>query len=297
MNHRTRALLAAFAATAIYGINYTLAKDVMPHYIQPFGFILLRVMGATALFWLIGLGVPKEKIAPSDGWRLLGCSFFGMALNMLTFFKGLNLTTPISSSIIMTVTPILVLVLSALWIREKITARIVWGILTGLVGALMLILYGAETHQNAVDITLGNALTFINALSYSFYFIMVKPLTAKYHPVTLMKWLFLISIFLNLPFSLSEFNAVSWGSLPGDAVAKILYVVVGTTFLAYLCNIYALKYLKASTVGVFIYLQPFIAALFAVATGSDALSIVKIAAALLTFLGVYWVTRRPKTER
>ncbi len=295
MDKRSLALLAAFGATAIYALNYTFAKDVMPTYIKPFGFILLRVIGATVLFWMISFTGPKEKIARGDWWRLIACSFFGMVANMLMFFKGLSLTTPINSSVIMTTTPILVLVLSAILIKEKITWLKISGIGIGIVGALTLILYGAEIHQDAANIKLGNLLTFFNATAYSIYLIMVKPLTKKYHAFTLMKWLFLISIFINLPFTISEFSEVEWLHLPLHAILKFAFVVVATTFFAYLFNIYALRQLKASTLSVFIYLQPLLATSFAITMGSDRLNLIKVVAALLVFLGVFLVTRRTKT--
>lgn len=292
MNKRTLALLAAFAATAIYGINHTIAKDVMPDYIKPYGFILLRVTVAALLFWLIGLGIRKEKIAVKDWWQILACSFFGMVLNMLSFFKGLSLTTPINSSVIMTITPILVLILSALWIKEKITLIKTTGIAIGIAGALLLILYGAGTHGNATNVMLGNSLVLVNATAYGIYLIMVKPLAAKYHPFTLLKWMFLISIFMNLPFTISEFGQINWGTLPHHIVLKIVFVVVGTTFLTYAFNTYALKQLKASTLSVFIYLQPLVATIYAMAVGSDSLNIIKVTAAFLVFLGVYLVTKK-----
>lgn len=295
MDKRTLAVMAALGATAIYGVNHTIAKEVMPHYIQPYGFILLRVMGATVLFWGIGLSGPKEKIAPGDWGRIIACSFFGMVLNMLSFFKGLSLTTPINSSVLMTITPILVLILSALLIKEKISRLKAAGVVVGLVGAVTLVLYGAESHQDAANIALGNGLIFLNATAYGIYLIMVKPLTGKYHPFTLLKWLFLISIFFNLPFSLSEFNEIAWRTFPIPIVLKVIFVVIGTTFFTYLFNIYALKQLKASTLSVFMYLQPLIATAYAISVGSDRLSAVKIIAALLVFLGVYWVTKRHKT--
>lgn len=292
MNKRTLALLAAFAATAIYGINHTIAKDVMPDYIKPYGFILLRVTVAALLFWLVGLGIRKEKIAVRDWWQILSCSFFGMVLNMLSFFKGLSLTTPINSSVIMTITPILVLILSALWIKEKITLTKTAGIVIGIAGALLLILYGAGVHQNAANVMLGNSLVLVNATAYGIYLIMVKPLAAKYHPFTLLKWMFLISIFMNLPFTLSEFGQIDWGTLPSHIILKIVFVVVGTTFLTYTFNTYALKQLKASTLSVFIYLQPLVATIYAMVAGSDSLDIIKVTAAFLVFSGVYLVTKK-----
>lgn len=292
MNSRTLAILAAFGASAIYGMNHTIAKGLMPVYIKPYGLILLRVTGAAILFWIMSIWGPKEKIAPGDRLRLLTCAIFGMVINMLMFFKGLSLSTPINSSVIVTLSPIIVFILSALLIGEKITLRRSGGILMGFTGALMLVLYGQEIRQDAPNIPLGNSLFLINATSYAIYLVLVKPLTAKYHAITLMKWLFLIAIFINLPITLGEFREVQWTTLPFEAIWKMAFVVIGTTFMTYLLNIYALKILRASTIGAFIYLQPIIAIGFALIAGADHLSPVKILATALVFSGVYLVSQK-----
>lgn len=292
MNKRTLALLAAFGASAIYGLNHTIAKGLMPTYIQPYGFILLRVSGAAILFWLISFWAPKERIDKKDWFRILSCAIFGMVINMLMFFKGLSLSTPINSSVLITISPIIIFGLSVLILKEKITLLKILGVLLGFVGALSLILFTEETGHNAKNIPLGNALFLINATSYAIYLILVKPLTAKYHVITLMKWMFLIAIFINLPITWSEFREVEWHSLPFNAILKMVFVVVGTTFLTYLLNIFALKQLNASTIGVFMYLQPLLGILFAILVGSDSLNILKVFAAALVFLGVYLVTKR-----
>ncbi|WP_298542213.1 DMT family transporter [uncultured Aquimarina sp.] len=294
MDKRTVALLAAFGASLIYAINHTLAKGVMPTYIKPFGFILLRVIGAAALFWLASIWAPKQKIDRSDWLRIFGCAIFGMVINMLMFFKGLQLSTPINSSVMITISPILVFVLSAIFLSEKITWLRTIGILLGFSGALGLILFGAEVRQDAPNIPLGNILFIINAASYAIYLVLVKPLTAKYHSFTLMKWFFLIGVIINFPITISEFSEVQWTMLPYDVIWKMVFVVIGTTFFTYLLNVFALKTLKASTIGAFIYLQPLLAISFAMAMGADSLNLVKIISALLVFLGVYLVTKKPK---
>ncbi len=294
MDKRTAALLAAFGASLIYAINHTVAKGVMPTYIKPFGFILLRVVGATLLFWIASIWAPKQKIERSDWPRIIACTVFGMVINMLMFFKGLQLSTPINSSVMITISPILVFILSALLIKEKITFLRTLGILLGFSGALGLILFGAEIRQDAPNIPLGNTLFIINAASYALYLVLVKPLTAKYHSITLMKWFFLFGLVLNFPLTISEFNEVEWTALPLDVIWVMAFVVVGTTFFTYLLNVFALRTLKASTIGAFIYLQPLLAISFAIAMGADSLSIVKVGSALLVFLGVYLVTRTPK---
>jgi drug/metabolite transporter (DMT)-like permease len=291
-NSRLLAILAALLASAIYGVNHTIAKGLMPLYIEPFGFILLRVTGAAILFWLISFFAPREKISTSDWPRIFGCAVFGMVINMLFFFKGLSLSTPINSSVIITLSPIIVLILASILIKERITLLKSLGIIIGMAGALVLVLFSKGENFNAPNIPLGNILFIVNAFSYGLYLILVKPLTKKYHAITLMKWLFLIAVFINLPVTYTEFIAVEWGSLPFDAIWKMSFVVIGTTFMTYLLNIYALKQLSPSTISAFIYLQPLIAITFAIAVGADKLTLVKGLAAALVFIGVYMVTAK-----
>ena len=295
MKSRALALLAAFGATAIYGMNHTIAKVVMPHYIAPFGFIMLRVVGACILFWLVGFFIPKETIERKDFLRIAFTALFGMCINMLMFFKGLQLSTPINSGVIVTLTPIIILILSAFFLKEKLTQFKFLGIVLGFIGALLLILYGNSTKViNAPDISLGNTMLLVNAVSFGAYLVMVKPLTKKYSTVTLMKWMFLLGVIYTFPFTITEFIEVSWKTLPFEAIWRIGFVVVGTTFLTYMFNVYALKTLPATTIGAFTYLQPIITIVYAVITGNDILDGVKILACLLVFLGVYLVSKKVK---
>jgi len=294
VNRRTLAILAAIGATTIYGLNHTIAKGVMPDYVRPFGFIMLRVIGGAILFWLISLFGPKEKIAKKDYPRLLLCAVLGMAFNMLAFFKGLALSTPINSAVLITISPIIVLLLSAILIKEKIGIRKITGILIGLAGALALILFGAETRSDAPNIPLGNLFILTNSVLYGSYLIAAKLLISKYHPFTFMKWLFTLGIFICLPFGYDELIQIQWENLPFEALWKIGFVVLGTTFCTYLFNIFALTQLKASTLSAFVYIQPLVGIGFAVLTGQDSLTTIKIGAACLVLLGVYLASRRAR---
>ncbi len=297
MNNRLFALLAALGATTIYGLNHTIAKVVMPDYIGAFGFIMLRVVGASALFWFFSLWTPREKIDRADYLRLFFAALLGMCINMLMFFKGLELSTPINSGVIVTLTPIIVLILSVIFLNERLGTRKILGIAIGFSGALLLILYGAQEVADAPNITLGNILFLINATSYGAYLILVKPLTQKYHTITLMKWMFLLGIFLTFPVTYGNFSQVQWDQLPFDVIWRMVFVVVGTTFLTYLLNVYALKTLPASVVGAFIYLQPLITIVYAVFTEHDRLDNVKAVACLLVLFGVYLVTKKERSKK
>ena len=290
MNKRNLALIAAFLATSIYGINHTIAKEVMPIYIGSSGFIMLRLLGATSIFWLIGLFAPKEKIERGDFLKIIFASILGMCINMLAFFRGLELSTPINSGVIITLSPVLVLILSYFFLKEKITIKKILGILIGFSGAVFLILNSSKTGINAPNIPLGNSFFLLNASAYAGYLIIVKPLTRKYNIFTLMKWLFLIGLILSAPITFNQFIEVKWTELPWFAIWRMGYVVIGTTFLTYLFNIYALKKLSPTTVGSFIYLQPIITILFALITANDTLDTTKILSCILVFIGVYLVS-------
>lgn len=296
MNSRLLALLAATTASTIYGVNHTIAKGLMPDVIGPYGFILLRVSGAALLFWILSFFYPSEKVNRKDWGRFVACAAFGMVINMNMFFKGLELSTPINSSVVITLSPVLLLVLSALILKEKITWLKGVGIGIGLCGALLLILFGVKTQPNAPNIPIGNLLFIVNAASYAFYLIFVKKLVATYSSITLMKFLFLIAFIINLPIGWVQFSEVNWLSLGFSEIWKLVFVVVGTTVLTYLFNIYALKQLSPAVIGVFMYLQPLIATAFAILLGADTLTPLRILAALLIFTGVFLSTRKKKIK-
>lgn len=295
MSKRTWALIAATIVSIIYGMSFTIAKDVMPLYIKPFGFILIRVFGATLLFWAISFFGPKEKIDKKDFPRIIAAALFGVALNMLTFFKGLSYTSPISGAVIMVTTPMIVLILSAIIMKERMLKRKVFGIVLGLIGTGFLILYG-KSVGNATNASLGNLLVFINAVSYGFYLIIVKKLMDKYNAFTFVKWIYTFGLLMVIPFGYNEFQEIEWQSIPTIILWDIVFVVVFTTFITYLFNLISMRELKPTTVAVFIYLQPLFATIFAISLGKDELNLIKISAAVLIFAGVYLVTQKKNIQ-
>lgn len=294
MNKRIFALIALFMVQLLYGLNYTFAKNIMnENFIKPFGFVLLRVAGATVLFWLLGLFFKSEKIEKKDYITIFFAAIFGVFINMLLFLKGLELTSPIHASVIMTITPIIILVLSTFFLDEKLTKLKILGVFLGFCGGVLLTALG-ESDRVGDNIALGNLFIFINAVSYSIYVIIVKKLTAKYHPFTFIKWLFLFGLVLVLPFGYTESVEVQWHTFSPYIWFSVAFVIIGATFGTYFLNPLALKSLKASTVGVFIYLQPVIAGIFALIMGVDSVDTIKLIAMCLIFSGVYLVTKKRK---
>lgn len=260
VSRNTLAHLALFTVNFIYGVNYVVAKGLMPGVIGPSGFILLRVLGAGGLFGLLYAYRP-QRVSATDLGRLFLCALTGVALNQLMFFHGLMRTSPLNASIIMVATPILVLVLAGILLKERISWMKALGVVLGAGGALVLIL--AKPSGTASGATaLGDLLILVNATSYGLFLVLVKPLMRTYDTVTVMAWCFFFGLLLVLPFGWSELAAVQWRTLSAPHILALAFVVVMVTFLAYLMNTWALARVSPTVVGMYIYLQPVLAAVF-----------------------------------
>jgi drug/metabolite transporter (DMT)-like permease len=293
MNKTWLGHLCLIGANLIYSINYSIAKDVLGTHIQSSGFILLRAVCAMILYWITSMFMRYEKIAKEDRLRLFFCGVFGVAVNQLLFFKGLSLTSPINASIMMVCTPILVVIMGYFLMAEKISILRILGIITGLAGAVFLILNPAQGKQLGAA-NLGDLLVLLNACSWGLYLIIVKPLMQKYHTITVIKWVFLIGFICVLPFGFNELMEVNWQQMPTKIYWEVAFVVFATTYLAYILNTYSLKNLSSSIAGTYIYAQPMLTALFAVMMGKDQLDYVKVVASLMIFSGVYMASFKNK---
>ncbi|MBS1764509.1 MAG: DMT family transporter [Bacteroidetes bacterium] len=203
MKATTRAHVSVFIVNLIYAANFSIAKLVMPEYIKPFAFIVLRVVPATMMFFIISWILPAERIKKKDrNFMLLG-GLFGVAVNQLLFFKGLSLTSPINGALIMTTNPVLVLMMAAFFLKERISWNKISGIALGIAGALMLIMLGSRFNIKGGN-TEGDLYVFLNSLSFAYFIVMVKPLMLRYHPVTIMKWVFFFGSLMVLRFWLSR---------------------------------------------------------------------------------------------
>lgn len=283
---RARSAHAALAlVAAVYGINYIWAKDVMPHWVEPSAFILLRVSGASLLFALLRFKrwriLPEKKDIP----RLFFSGLLGVAGNQLLFFNGLNLTYPVNASIIMTITPLLVVVLGVLVGQEILNRQRLLGFLLAGAGAVGLIVLGKEL-SGIQSHPLGDVMVLLNASMYAGYLVVVQPLMKKYRPVDVIQWVFFFGLLIVIPFGWNGVGEIEWRTLPDLIIAKVVFVVIATTFLVYLLNLFALSVLGSSTVGLYIYLQPVLATTFAVLSGMENPHPTQLGLGLVVILGV-----------
>ncbi len=294
MGKNFSAHFALFMVNTLYGASHVLAKGVMPAYLSPNVFILFRVVGATALFWLVRMMVVKEKVHRKDLLLLATCGLFGVAINQLFFFHGLNLSSSINSGIIMALNPIMVVILSYLILKEKVTNTRVIGILLGAMGAILLTLKGGTGKGDSM---LGDLFLFINAASYAIYLVIAKPLMKKYSPLTVITYVFTFGTIyvLLFPPTITELFDTNFQIIPLSAWIKIGYVIVGVTFMTYLLTMYGLKYLSPSVSSAYIYLQPVLVMFFAYSLSAigiaddytGTITLEKIFYMIIIFIGVY----------
>lgn len=288
MSKRLLAHIALIGANLIYGVNYSIAKWIMPDYVDPFGLVVMRAIGGVLLFWLFALTVKREKIERKDMIRLMLSGMFGVAFNQMMFLAGLNFTTPIDASIIMTLNPVVVLIAALILLGEKITWRKIVGIILGGAGAILLILSTGKISFDS-DHFVGNLLMLGNTTSYAIYLVIVKPLMKKYHPITVIKWVFLYGSLIIIPAGFNEFSTTAFETFTTEVWLSIGYVVIFTTFFAYLLNIIALNWVSPTLASTYIYSQPVIAGVVAIIMLQDEITWIKIISTALVFAGVYFV--------
>ncbi|MFM8596638.1 MAG: DMT family transporter [Flavobacteriales bacterium] len=294
--------LALLLVNVLYGANHVLAKGVMPRYLDPNTFILLRVSGATILFWILLYFQKRKPIERSDFWRFGAAGLFGVAVNQLFFFHGLNLSSAFNAGIIMALNPMMVVILSAILMKEKLRFQGYFGIAIGALGAILLTLSSGKLPGAS---SIGDLFLLINSLSYALYLVLSKPLLQKYSPIQVITYVFSIGLLFLLIFppTWTQLGAAHFDLIPAAAWYKITYVIVGVTFLTYLLTIFGLKYVSATISSAYIYTQPVMVALFTflfayvgwAADFSNTITAERIFYMLLIFTGVYFVSlRKPR---
>lgn len=284
----TQAHLALLGTNIFFAINFTAIKFLINGgFAQPFAINIIRVAVTAALLWLLFIFNPvKSVVKKKDVGRLILCALMGVAINQLLFVKGLSLTYSIHASLLMLTTPILITILAAWILKEKLTVTKIAGLLLGVSGAVILVT-AKENSGLASNVLWGDMLIIANAIAYTIFFILVKPLMVSYNPIVIIRVIFTIGFFMMLPFCWQEYQQINWQQFTLEAWVSLGLVVFAGTFLAYLFNVYGIKILGAAMAGTYIYSQPFFAAAIAIFFLGETITITKIIAASCIFLGVF----------
>jgi len=292
MNQSYRAYSAALIANLIFGSSYAAVKYITPGYIHPFALNFVRVAVTLSLFWILFLFKPgKVKFDRKDLPRFLICALTGIVINQLFFIKGVSLTTVIHSSLLSLGSPIFITIIAAWLLKEGFTLLKGIGLACGVGGASILILM-KDQSGTASNMVLGDILVLINAISYAFYLVLVRPLMAKYSGIQVLRWIFTLGAIGILPVGLPYMISTSWVSFDLAHWTVLAYVAIFSTFVAYLLTVQSIQLIGSSATGAFIYTQPIFAAIFAMLFTGEYFTLYKLVAAILIFTGVYLVNSK-----
>lgn len=285
--------LSVFIAYTIFGFNIIICKDLTSsNLVSPLGLFCFRAIGATVLFWLFSLFMPKEKVDRKDLPKIFLASMLGLFLTQLTFLKAIQITTPLDTAIITAITPIFTMFVAAIALKEPITTKKAAGVAISFAGVIFLILNTVHTGGSVTETKpLGIVLMIFNCLFFACYLGIFRPLIAKYTVVTFMKWMFLFSMLVAVPLNFNEMLHLDFGVMPTDYRLELAFLILFSTFIAYFLIPVGQKHLRPTVISLYAYLQPLIATITSIYIGMDNLSWQKIVAAALVFTGVILVNK------
>ena len=293
-SHNWKAHVAVLLTNIFFGANFSAVQYIARRGVPPFGLNVIRVGVSSILFWLLLLFIPQKTwIKQQHIPRFLLCAITGVVINQMLFIKGLTLTLSIHASLLILVTPIFITIIAAWLGHESINVFKLLGLMLGIAGSIILILQKEITGSGS-NIVLGNILIILNAISYAFYFVLVKPLMKEYYPFEVIRWVFTIGFVFMLVIGWNEFFSIQWTHLTTADYAVLSTIVFLATFLAYLFNLHGITHLGASITGAYIYTQPIFAGIMAVFVMHEQFTLQKIIAATLIVCGVLLVNKRKK---
>ena len=279
-------------AYGIFGFNIIFCKDIAnAGAVAPIVLFTLRAIGATALFWILSLFLPKERIHKGDIGRIAAASVAGLFVPQLTFLMAITMATPVDTAVMGTLGPIFTMFFAFFFLKEPITVKKAGGVAMSFAGILFLIFHSVHTGGAASTSVTGFALLLLNSLSFSLYLGLFRPLISRYSVVTFMKWMFLCSLVISLPFSARGLIATDYLAIPGNVCREIGYLIFFATFVAYFLIPYGQKQLRPTIVSMYSYLQPMIASVISISVGMDVVTWQKVLATFLVVLGVVLVSR------
>ncbi len=288
---------AALLVYIIFGINPNCSKAVVPQYISPEVFTIVRMLFGAIVFWILSVFSHSEKVERKD-FRIL---FIGAAVlvgTLLAFGQAFSYTSPSYVSLVSATSPLFALIMSAIFLKESISWQKGLGVLVGISGAMMIILFSWKIDANATP--LGIFLCFLNILFYTTYLLVTRKISKKYSPITLMKWMFLMGTVMCIPIALPTLSPETcpmlYSAVPISTYLNLSAVLIFATIISYFLLPLSLQVLSPTTVSMYSNLQPVVTICVAIAFGQDIYTWNKPVALVLILIGVYLVSSQ-KTGR
>ena len=281
---------AILIANTLFGVGVPISKLLLDKWVTPMGYMASRSFFAALIFWVIAMFMPKEKVERRDLIIILLGGVMGFVISQTLTAWALVYTTPTYYALVAALVPVIVMLMAALFIGEKITMLKFIGVLVGITGALLMVLKVGDNGSGRNDM-LGIILTFLSAVTWGLYLIITRKVSDKYTPVTQMKWVFLISAVITVPWALfgDGLGPLYTSAVEMSGVLEMAFIVVCCTVLGYFLIPYAMKYIGATTVSVYTNLQTIVASFVAIIIGQDILTWDKPVALVLVLLSAYIV--------
>ncbi|MEK7571289.1 MAG: DMT family transporter [Patescibacteria group bacterium] len=283
------AILFLIIANIIWGATAPIFKWALQD-IEPFLFGFLRFLLSALI--LLPFTIHHLKIKKKDIPLLLFIAIIGLGLRIAYDLFGLILSPSVNAPIISSAAPIFILIGGIFLFRERATKKVFFGGVLSLIGVLVIVLQPVF-EQDIRQSLLGNIFLIISAGLMVMYTLFLKQLTPSYRTVTLLFWIFLIAAFTFFPFAYIETLRSDTGfTINTQGLLGIIFAVLFTTCIAYWMETYAIKHINVSDVGLFTYMDPFIAIAIAQPLLGETINSTFILGGALIFLGLFIAENR-----
>jgi len=292
LSQKQQGHLIMLLVMTIFGLNIPINKYLYANeLLSPMAMTLLRMSFAAIVFWIVSLFTKKEKVARKDLGILAIGGLCGMLINQSLFAIGLGQTSSVDASIITTSGPLFAMVLAAIILKEPITVKKFGGVIVGGAGAVFLVYSSGQVSTGQGSAITGDICVLSAQMFYAFYLVITRPLSTRYSPITMMKWMFLVAAVIDLPLGYRHvMEAPMFAQHDILPFLLLSFTLVGATFITYLLIPLAQRRIRPTTISMYNNMQPLIASGVAIYMGMDRFTVDKLIAGILIFSGVYLVT-------
>lgn len=288
-NQRTLAILFLIIANVIWGAAFPIYKITLEE-VPPFTFVFLRFfVSAIIVFFFIR----KELNVKVRHWiPLILSSIAGITLTISFINFGLKLSSSINAPIILSASPIILIIGSVLYLKEKLRLKILVGTLISFVGVLTIVLI--PVLDKGVDGSITGNLFFVFAAFFSVVgSLILKKIIPQYNTLTLSFWSFLIGSIPLIPLVVNEYNQTQWiHHVTLYPILGLIFAIIACTAICHTIVAYGIKYIKASEIGIFSYVDPIATIVVAVPLLNEQISEPYIIGSFLVFLGIIVAEKR-----
>lgn len=295
-----------FCGNFIWACAYPLYKMVLNTHIEPLALytltmIFTALVSLTSLGWdshrRNGKGAKEHHIERDDIFKVILAALLIAVIRKEMLMFGLSMTSPIDGSIIATLTPVAVLILSVILRLERFSKYKLIGVLLGMAGAIGIILSGSSkgdaSHIGSTQMW-GNIMIMCCAFISAIYMVWFKTLLQKYDPVTLLRWIFCIAAILIIPIGFKSVVHTDFASFNTKTWLAVGYLIVLPTYLPNLLLTTALRSVTPTITSIYTYVQPVVAVGLSIAFGLDKLNFDTLLFGLILLSGVSLVLFSPK---